>query len=1127
MSQIELDISIKHGNNRMPKRDKNTLFQSIFSPNIDNFEKIRAITSWMYSNLIFENNLSSPIIPHAEKDYPKTKFKDQLTKKEIEISIKNKVSEETVKSKGQGHQPKREQSKRGEKENRKVEEAIKARKTDVENIKAKQTNVDNTKKNTKSKIGSFKDTKERSKGIPIPRNSKLNSGEITNRKTEKEGGILTKCELSEEMLRSRAKEEEGKSYQREKELLGIDFSSVDERGINCPASETKSCEKLAKYLIKECADDLQKARSFWIWITENISYYNADKEEEEGKETKDSSKGEEAKEGMKTEERKQQRSTAEEVLEWRKGKCAGYAALFKKLCDIANVESLNIGGWIKNHDLKPQGIEAEELCQHKNSHCWNAIKYKEKWLLIDCTWGAGYAKDNKFHKVRKEQYWLIPPQVLIHSHYPEKSEWQMLDTPLSKLQFVNSPIIKPLCFQLGLRCLSHMDNSLITAENGKLIIYILSTKPGVRLSAALLDSQDIVCENATLVTYNNTIFNISVLLPEAKTYKLNVFGKEQDCEGEANQIIEFVIESKATLGKEYIFPKIYPIIEKYEVALISHELGYIITKDGKGLIKLTKPSDTKLIAKLFYKEKALEDCVRVVQKSKAALVYFHTPFPQIFKLSLYAKKKTDPDELLYINIINLKIESLKGIMNFPKIFPPFDQLNMQLIYPQGGKITTKNGQSKVTLGFKGSVYFTANLWDQEKKEKFNNFTKIIKHKSDIEILVNTPKAGKFYLEIYGSAVAEARTYSCIVEFTIKSSAEAYPFPIIYPELDKLNLQILEPREGVIQAEGGIARILLGGSKTMSNVDIMATLKREGSENMENRDNMENMDEIADMDDINDINDIKKKDIQQATRIFYNSKDIVILVHTPSRGRFHLKLFGKEKSASGVLKGIATFTLESNGTASIFPRIYRGLDELHIKLLEPEKGRIEAREGRVRVKLGCPVGVELMAHLRAEGEEENIGNATFIRKNSMNIHEILAHTPCPGVFTLLIYGQKRPSKDLFYSLLTFQIESTHTAKLFPRLYDTKDCQLISPMEAILIQGRQYEFKLHSNLALDVALQVANLPWIKFEKGKNNLWVLKYTTTVKGDAQGESLVKINVNYGGKNSSLWNYVCDYAIQ
>ncbi|MBN2776641.1 MAG: hypothetical protein JXR36_03315 [Bacteroidales bacterium] len=131
----------------------------------------------------------------------------------------------------------------------------------------------------------------------------------------------------------------------------------------------------------------------------------------------------------------------------RKGVCQDYAELFKALCDLAMIECYIVSGKVR---LAPQDIGIERYA----GHAWNVVKIDNNYQIYDLTWASGSLSGNKFIKKRNNQYLNATPEMLINSHYPEDSKWQLLDSVISLQQFVYQPYSNHAFNNLGCSKLS-------------------------------------------------------------------------------------------------------------------------------------------------------------------------------------------------------------------------------------------------------------------------------------------------------------------------------------------------------------------------------------------------------------------------------------------------------------------------------------------------------------------------------------------------------------------------------------------------------------------------------------------------------------------------------------------------
>jgi hypothetical protein len=199
------------------------------------------------------------------------------------------------------------------------------------------------------------------------------------------------------------------------------YRDLDRHAIQAPREAERSIESLAKYLVKPAKTDRQKARVIYRWVTDRIAYdvdaFFANRPGD---------------------------NSAEGVLQSRKSVCEGSANLFLALCKEAGVEAVRVSGRAKGF-----GVPAGDGPIGRDSHAWNAVRFEDKWWLVDATWGAGAIKDRKFVKEFNDYYFLTPPDQLIFSHFPTDPKWQLLSEALSAKEWEEQPRADHQLFRMG------------------------------------------------------------------------------------------------------------------------------------------------------------------------------------------------------------------------------------------------------------------------------------------------------------------------------------------------------------------------------------------------------------------------------------------------------------------------------------------------------------------------------------------------------------------------------------------------------------------------------------------------------------------------------------------------------
>lgn len=191
---------------------------------------------------------------------------------------------------------------------------------------------------------------------------------------------------------------------------------------------------LTKTLVSQYSQDIYKVRAIFIWLTENMKYdykfFNS------GKEIEGPSCEDVLDCSLITKE--WENKYLKRILKKKKAVCDGYSRVFKRMCDIAGVESEMVSGYART--------ESWQIGSSFNvNHAWNAVRLDSAWYFLDATWAAGYCiKDPDtdllvdYVKNYYNYYWLTPPEKLNRNHYPQNGKWAF-ENNFTREKFVKNP----------------------------------------------------------------------------------------------------------------------------------------------------------------------------------------------------------------------------------------------------------------------------------------------------------------------------------------------------------------------------------------------------------------------------------------------------------------------------------------------------------------------------------------------------------------------------------------------------------------------------------------------------------------------------------------------------------------
>lgn len=286
-----------------------------------------------------------------------------------------------------------------------------------------------------------------------------------------------------------------------------DYTEVDNKVRNYPTYT--SANQLAAKIKADFNNDGDKIRAVFVWLTENIRYdlqeYFNPKTKRYSFKYKNEADKQAKLQGIKD-------ALVDETFKSRKSVCEGYAQSFKKVCDLLDIESTIIKGYARN--------STNDIGKLPNvsNHAWNAVKVGMQWKLVDATWAAGYALNNRWTKHFNDYYFYPNPKELLRSHFPEQNAWQMVQKNISPKAYANQPLIGQGFFSKKLH--------LITPENG-----IITKKGNTTFKIKNLAPSDVVgyvfkgqqYGKKAVISFNNTIATFTIDIPKRRNNELYIF----------------------------------------------------------------------------------------------------------------------------------------------------------------------------------------------------------------------------------------------------------------------------------------------------------------------------------------------------------------------------------------------------------------------------------------------------------------------------------------------------------------------------------------------------------------------------------------------------------------------------
>lgn len=260
-----------------------------------------------------------------------------------------------------------------------------------------------------------------------------------------------------------------------------EYSSLDNRVRNYP--KFNSVDHLSLRIQNDFQQDTQRVRAAFIWITDNISYYeslstffapkyNVVHYSDYGREY---------------ELKKYNKNQIKKIFKRKNGVCRDYSLILDYLLTSLGLESKVIYGFGKVDIMDTNGRQL-----YKN-HTWNAVKINGEWNLMDATWASGYFNYNykTFFKQYEEHFYFTSPSDFIKTHFPGKKEWQLIDLPISLNIFFKSPIYFPSYFKHEIKLAQGVSGSVLLSKENEAVILFEKIHDDVELYYRIGDDHQI------------------------------------------------------------------------------------------------------------------------------------------------------------------------------------------------------------------------------------------------------------------------------------------------------------------------------------------------------------------------------------------------------------------------------------------------------------------------------------------------------------------------------------------------------------------------------------------------------------------------------------------------------------
>ncbi|MBN3298500.1 KY peptidase, partial [Amia calva] len=357
----------------------------------------------------------------------------------------------------------------------------------------------------------------------------------------------------------------------------------------------------------------------------------------------------------------------EDILRTGKGVCAGYSALFQKMCSLAGVECVVISGYAK-------GINYFQGMSFKgdSNHAWNAVKLQGRWHLLDSTWGAGDVNDDHFTFKYKEFYFLTHPALFIGNHFPKEGTWQLLNPRVSLRQFENALYKCNTFYDLGLLSITPDSPVIQAGGNGKVTVEVESSTPRLFIHDLNGNTQ------YGLIMLKPNGMKLDVYPQAPGKHCLKIYGKDSEARNSYGFVCEYQVHCKA-INTEMRLPAditnpVGPswLTESKGLRQPSQRQPLIHTEDGKCSFRFLVDRNVQFMACLAAATFSMNEDekrrhVFLSREGNWLEIRVQLPRAGLYVLNIYSKTQADPSKH-YSFICNYLISCTNTKVMWP-VFP--------------------------------------------------------------------------------------------------------------------------------------------------------------------------------------------------------------------------------------------------------------------------------------------------------------------------------------------------------------------------------------------------------------------------------------------------------------------------
>ncbi|CAF0891360.1 unnamed protein product [Adineta steineri] len=501
--------------------------------------------------------------------------------------------------------------------------------------------------------------------------------------------------------------------------------------------------------------------------------------------------------------------SAEGVFQNKKGVCAGYANIYKHLCDQIQLPCEAVVGYSKGY-----GFEDHEGAPTGTDHAWNVVEIYHHQYLMESTWGAGHLNDKKAFERKLDSYYFLPrPNEMIYHHLPEDKKWQLLETSIDMDEFMQMPKLRPPYFNLNLELINPYNRGHVDLLPDRPYALVLVRVPSDVQLIADLKLNGVKLEGAQRIMFDSKKQIYCCYFAPATTgeNKITVYGKRNNSSSDLyDSALELVMNINQMPTNPISFPRTWDTFFdlNLEVAWPKNTNSIKLNNAcSHARILIRTPTDVELFGRL--KDANQQEIIngnRIYwNKEKDIWVCSFAPDRNgIFEAAILAKKKSDPGN--FTSAVSFTIEA-KQIpipnISYPNTWSSFYDLGLKIQAPKNSTNAVWNDDASYTellIQTPDDVQLSCDIKYNNAAIKHGSLAQFNNDKKLWQLLFAPECTGLHELVVYGKRISDTASATALVKFGLNVTKLQHPmkFPAVFSPFQSKKCQINTPLDGILK-----------------------------------------------------------------------------------------------------------------------------------------------------------------------------------------------------------------------------------------------------------------------------------------------------------------------------------------